>query len=887
VTGKVNQQTAREAMARMAIGNVSTGKVARPIVSLLWGIEGVGKAQPKDRGVLTPSGFVSIGSLKPGDTICAPDGGVQTVLDVYERGVLPVYRVETNDGGATMACGEHLWTTTDEFGRVGTYTTEQVASTLTTHRAKWPVRRHRLPPIKPARFSPIGELSLDPYLLGLLLGDGTISGPTCLFHKPEPDLWEAIRALVPDGDEVRERKGSRGESFVSIVKRGNCTSVTRARLESLGLWGTTCFDKFVPSAYLMAAPEDRLRLLRGLVDTDGSVRSNGTSIEFSTSSPSLAKSVAHLVRSLGGTVVSTVRQTKYSYEGESRAGAPSHRQSIWFADGTVPVASKKNLRKWKHGERSPSHRTIRSVEPAGSADCVCIRVSNTDGLYITDDFIVTHNTSFAASAPEPIFLSSEDGTGHLDVARFPEPTGWHDVLAACVVAKRSAGRFKTFVIDTLDWLEPLLWRHLCEQNDWKNIEEPGYGKGYTIALDEWSKLIGLVRDVRAAGMHVILLAHSQQKNFKNPAGEDWIRFQLAMHDKAAALWKQAADCVLFANYDTRVVKKSKLAQGKGVGGARVMHTEWNAAFDAKNRFGLPPSLPLRWADYWGRVERAQGKVGAPLRENEPEFDPDAIEDEEPAAPVRERPASQADPQDADPWGFDGPPPAGPPASPQAPPPPTAPPAPPAETPKPVAPPPEPPPEPPPLVSGDPQVERIKQHLRDHRMWLPERVTIAVKPRGKGEEATTVEKTRDQQMRSLLAYADGGREAALGAVDTFWSHVPQKDVVAFLEAACKRSGADLEALMTDLKAKRLSRGQAAIRAERSAVDPDDPAAAFARLAARVDRYAAITDGAGVQAELDAITADVAADPRLDGPQKADLTARISAHATRLSAPQEPS
>lgn len=256
-------------------------------------------------------------------------------------------------------------------------------------------------------------------------------------------------------------------------------------------------------------------------------------------------------------------------------------------------------------------------------------------------------TSFAASAPDPIFLSSEDGTGHLDVARFPEPSGWLDVLAACAVAKRSAGRFKTLVIDTLDWIEPLLWRYVCAENGWQSIEEPGYGKGYTIALDEWSKLVAMVREVRAAGLHVVLLAHSQQKSFKNPAGDDWNRYQLSMHDKAAAMWKQAADCVLFANYDARVVKKSKLSQGKGVGGARVIHTEWNAAFDAKNRFGLPPTLPLRWADYWGRVERAMGRQGAPVRDDAPEFDPESIEDDEPQPSARERPEGDK----GDPWGI--------------------------------------------------------------------------------------------------------------------------------------------------------------------------------------------------------------------------------------------
>lgn len=208
-------------------------------------------------------------------------------------------------------------------------------------------------------------------------------------------------------------------------------------------------------------------------------------------------------------------------------------------------------------------------------------------------------STFANGAPSPIFLCPEDGTAELDVARLPEPQSWSDVIDAVRLLGREQHEFRTLVIDTLDWIEPLCWRHVCAVGKKESIEDFGYGKGYLAALEEWRGLIVEIDKLRASrGMHIVMLGHSKVATFKNPEGDDYDRYSLKMHEKAGGLLKEWVDAVLFANYETFVDKASDRARGKGLSsGARVIHTERRAAWDAKNRYGMPEQIPLSWDEF--------------------------------------------------------------------------------------------------------------------------------------------------------------------------------------------------------------------------------------------------------------------------------------------------
>src|SRR5207244_439607 len=217
-------------------------------------------------------------------------------------------------------------------------------------------------------------LLLPPYLLGLLLGDGSLRDRSAPFSGSEEDLRERLPPDVFATDTVTV------DGIATAIPRKSTArhSRTRVALEQYGLYGRGGLEKFIPEDYLFASAGERLDLLRALLDTDGEVTAPGGQIvAYSAGSQRLAKGVEWLVRSLGGLV---------------EAG-PSG-VLISFPNGIVPVSSKKHLTRWNaHADRSGG-RFVASVEPAGEKPCQCILIESDDHLYVTSDFVVTHNTAY-------------------------------------------------------------------------------------------------------------------------------------------------------------------------------------------------------------------------------------------------------------------------------------------------------------------------------------------------------------------------------------------------------------------------------------------------------------------------------------------------------------
>lgn len=211
-------------------------------------------------------------------------------------------------------------------------------------------------------------------------------------------------------------------------------------------------------------------------------------------------------------------------------------------------------------------------------------------------------STWAASAPNPIFLGSEDGTSYLDVARLPSPKSWEHVAEMVHELTTADHKYKTLVIDSLDWLEPHVWEWVCKDAGVEFIElaYKGYGKGFTKAIDQWRLLMKKITELQTVKkMNVIVIAHAQIKPFADPqANASYDRYILKLNEKASALWREYVDCVLFANYETLTHKEKGDKKSKAFGdGKRVLYTERRPAFDAKNRQGLPFELPLSWEDY--------------------------------------------------------------------------------------------------------------------------------------------------------------------------------------------------------------------------------------------------------------------------------------------------
>jgi hypothetical protein len=221
-------------------------------------------------------------------------------------------------------------------------------------------------------------------------------------------------------------------------------------------------------------------------------------------------------------------------------------------------------------------------------------------------------TTWACGAPKPVFLGLESGTNQSNVARLPKPESLGEFLNQLAGLQKQEHPFKSIVIDSIDWLEPLIWKQVCAEGQVKTIEDygGGFGKGYTRALEIWRGVLRQL-DELALRYHVILIAHSKIKRFDDPqlpSGYD--RYILQLNDQAAAAVRQAVDAVLFASFKEKVKQVSKTV-GKGLGeGERVLYCEHRPAFDAKNRFNLPFELELSWKAFASRVKEFYA-IGGP------------------------------------------------------------------------------------------------------------------------------------------------------------------------------------------------------------------------------------------------------------------------------------
>jgi phosphate starvation-inducible PhoH-like protein len=360
-----------------------------------------GRAQPLDAQVLTPAGFVPIGSLEVGDLVIGSSGEPTPVLGVFPQGRKPVYRVSSQDGATTRCCGEHLWTvTTPDDKRRGksrvVQTTEMIGRLWQNH-----FHRFELPIVQPVQM-PRQPVPLDPYALGLLLGDGSITcSTTPTFCSADDELVDHLQACLPGitvihkdrYDYVLQRTGG-GRGGVIV------TNPVTAAIRELGLDGKTSATKFIPSAYLVNSVDVRLALLQGLLDTDGgpaTQRGRTCRVQFTTTSPRLRDDVVQLVRSLGGVAYVRTRVAEGRSAGLVRGRAVLYRHDafvldIRLPDGVEPFRLTRKRDLYASTSAGRPRRYVHEIVPEGEVETVCIQVAAGDSLYVTDDYLVTHNT---------------------------------------------------------------------------------------------------------------------------------------------------------------------------------------------------------------------------------------------------------------------------------------------------------------------------------------------------------------------------------------------------------------------------------------------------------------------------------------------------------------
>lgn len=221
-------------------------------------------------------------------------------------------------------------------------------------------------------------------------------------------------------------------------------------------------------------------------------------------------------------------------------------------------------------------------------------------------------STFAAGAYKPIFISLEDGLSGIEVDAFNGGAplqAYEDVQQAIVTLRDNEHDYGTAVVDSTDWLEPMIWDYVCRRNGWKSIEDPGYGKGYIEANAAWREFLAGLNELRIKrGMAIVLIAHSAVKRFEAPDSEAYDRYELKMQKGALGLVVEWADAILYAA-DEVAIKKEKDGFNKtrvrAVGtGERVMYCTAQPSFIAGNRYNLPDVLPLDWNALMGAMTPA-------------------------------------------------------------------------------------------------------------------------------------------------------------------------------------------------------------------------------------------------------------------------------------------
>lgn len=364
-------------------------------ICIFGGSAGGGKAAPLSEPVLTPFGFRKMGDIKVGDLVTGADGKAERVIQIHPQGEMDVYRIKFIDGAETRCTAQHLWLSKEahkssqkDTRGLGNW---RVRDTKTLIEMLKKGKNMLIPMTKPVTYT-VGRYGgkIKPYTFGVLLGDGCLSGSSITVTKNDDEIFENISRDGYDIAPVKTKNHAKTYIFHDFKEERRYLSLHKLRCTAKG--------KYIPKGYKYAPPEYRLALIQGLMDTDGYADNRGH-CEYCTISPRLAKDMQELIWSIGGKA--TIREkipTCTFPDGTKKACDKAYVVYIQTGDNAqlFRLKRKKNRCQGKkfNGGYSEMLRRIISIEPCGKEVCQCITVDSPDGLYVTKDYIVTHN-SFA------------------------------------------------------------------------------------------------------------------------------------------------------------------------------------------------------------------------------------------------------------------------------------------------------------------------------------------------------------------------------------------------------------------------------------------------------------------------------------------------------------
>lgn len=377
---------------------------------------GSGKAIWNESTVVTPEGHKKVGEIVVGDFVVCPETGNNVkVIGVYPQPRQMLYKVSFGDGRSTYCTMNHIWRLRDKYNKYNKKTKEPLIydkplSYVLEKGLKTSQNESRFSvafPI-PVTFGSFKKLPLDPYMVGYLIGNGSMhndekSSMLAISTKDREIVEWFMRKVKDYGPYTLKQVTSNTYDWSIIFEKGLGPQgaginkgYIKETLTDLGLSGTHSHDKFIPEIYLMASVEDRVSLLQGLIDSDGYIPKKTSSLSYITTSPDLAKDVMYLVRSLGGYASHNVLTKYFTHKGEKKVGRPVHSIQINIPP-SVGVPSRLKRKGGGFIPRRATGLTIRSVEPFEEGESTCFLLDSEEHMYMVDDFIPTHNTLLSTS----------------------------------------------------------------------------------------------------------------------------------------------------------------------------------------------------------------------------------------------------------------------------------------------------------------------------------------------------------------------------------------------------------------------------------------------------------------------------------------------------------
>lgn len=390
----------------------------------LTGQSGAGKAQPHSSNVLTPSGWRKMGELKEGDLVRTPNNNFSRILKVHPQGKINTFKITFSDGRSTRASADHLWKVR-YWNEWRLRTTAQLMEMKEKDNS--PSNRLAIPVCNKvdicAAFGGYGsnqKLPLHSYVLGVLLGDG---------HFGNDSIGKGVGTIsltTYDSFVIDKCRNILGESFSTFYDTINKYQYrfgdlsrygrkSRLLIKELRLLGTRSHTKFIPKEYLSASIEEREELLRGLMDTDGTVGKNND-LSYCTVSEKLADDVVYLVRSLGGIARKSLKKSSFTYKWKKKRGKDAYIIGIRFRNPSIAFSLPRKLERASstYQYKDSFYLQIDKIEKDEPEECSCLSIDHPDRLYITDDFVVTHNTyilsNFVKHLVGPIGLTVQSKT---------------------------------------------------------------------------------------------------------------------------------------------------------------------------------------------------------------------------------------------------------------------------------------------------------------------------------------------------------------------------------------------------------------------------------------------------------------------------------------------